>query len=134
MANRVLPPNDKGSRNIAAPTDPNQDTPIWCFRRLRKGYTFAEINDPKIAKRLTDALEKRRCLSWAELLKRDPERDGVVSWSKAKLRKEPPPEYKNESNFLKFYAGKGQCRVVGFRNGRVFEVVWIDCKFDVTSH
>lgn len=119
--------------NVIAPSKGDNETPLWCFKNLRKGYSF-DIKEKAHAMKVINAFERRRDLTWAQLMSRDPEVDGIVAWEMSKLKVSAPLAYKNEKKFLKFYAGKQSVRIIGWRVGRVFEVYWIDTKLDTTDH
>ena len=125
-----LPPAEG---RIKSPLEGDDETPLWCFKHLRSNYSFENIQQQD-AKRLVEGFERRRDKNWADLMRGDAH-NGIVACSvSAKLTKPLPLEFKSETTFLKFYVGKRNGRVVGFRRGRQFCVVWIDFQLDVTKH
>lgn len=132
--NRFLPPV-RPSATIVDPAETDESTPHWCFSGLMKGYTLGDIPDKVDAHAFARSIEARRNLTWRDLMKNRPESNGIAEWEiKGNILVDLPAKFKSKSKILKFYAGKKNGRVFGFRDGRVFEAVIVDFKFTSSKH
>lgn len=133
----IVNPFDSTTINVVDPTVIDNQTPLWCFSRMKSGFELKDIiNDRDNCRRLINGIDIRRQYSWKTLLTRNPQTDGIVKCRVKELTGlNPPKAFENESHVYKFYlGGKKGGRVLGFREGRTFVVVWVDFRFEAYKH
>lgn len=136
MARKRLksPPILQGTKVLTEESTDNE-TPTWCLHHLRNGYSLADLEDMDACRRLHDALTRRSQIPWKELKRIAPESAGICVWDSKKIKGDTIPERFRGHQVRKFYCGGTHGgRVLGYRRGRVFEIVWIDFKFSLYDH
>lgn len=127
----------KKGKRIAPPqhiqTVPNYDLepPVFCFRYLDKTHGLERCNkDEKVA--LISTLYKLSRFSWRQL--RLAPRHGVgderIDRSSFRVA---IPQHITEDDLLAFRFS-GLAPMVGYRDGAIFRIVWLDRSFRVYTH
>lgn len=113
------------------PSESNPDfrCPDFCFHHTVPGYTVEGCSDQdKIA--LIEAIWKRSRLTWIEIRMRSRTQLGTEKIHPSSIRKAIPSGITEDSYFLALRFGQAQ-RIVGYREGSVFHIVWVDPKHEV---
>lgn len=137
MGDRFKPPKPKGGKRIAAPHQTGsteQDTPVFCLRFLQKGFSFKDCDDEAAMAFIAKAYELCQ-IPWAKI--NGSSRDGMGSETITKGQIHAPlPSNRvtdDVKRLLSFKFG-GISRMLGLRQGRVFEVYLIDPKGECYDH
>lgn len=130
---KIRGPKPRGHGRIAgppaAPPDNNALKPAFTFERLASGFTLDEC-DVRERADFAKGLQDRGRLVWAELVQTP--HKGLGSEKIAAL-KVPIPAGVPADEILAFRFG-ALARFLGFRDGRLCHVVWIDARGRTYDH
>lgn len=117
--------------DTSAPANLDLKAPIFCLE-LVDGFCLRDCTkDEKAA--LADALFKRSKLSWSELRQAPRHGLGYEKIERSSIKKSIPTLIKEDATFIAFrFCGKAP--MVGYKDGRVFHIVWLDRGFALYDH
>ena len=89
--------------------------------------------DQELNAALADAIWKRSKLTWQELLRTQHHGLGSEKISRASIKAQIPRGITEDVTFIasRFH---GLAPMIGYRENRIFHVVWLDFKFSVYAH
>lgn len=138
MGRRFDAPSGKGEgRRIASPPataeiPPQQQTPVFCLRYLQGDYCLSKCNkDEKAA--LSDTLQQLSRLTWAQIAVAPRKGAGYEKIARNSLKSGLPPHLTDDVNVLAFRFF-GNAPMVGYRDGRVFHILFLDRDFTLYDH
>lgn len=135
--NRIKDPDIAGSDRIIPPADvqsTNQMHPAFCFRHIENMYSLKNC-DKDTQALLSQKLEELGQLNWENIQKADKKGKGHEIIEQNSLKKRQKGQIPADRKYLSFRLGKGKNSVfIGYRQGKVFYVVWIDPHGKVYSH
>lgn len=122
-----------GSAHIKPPVESDDAMPpVFCFQHLQKDFCISSCsNDEKQA--LIDKLGQLSQLTWRQLREAGRSGVGYEIIAQNSMRVSIPFHVPKLENLIRFKF-KGNAPVVGYRNKRIFHVLWIDGKLKVYSH
>ena len=120
----------KRPQTIADNTD--SDTPVFSLELMVNGYCLARVSKDRKA-HFADALFKRRQLSWIQLKLGGRHALGCEIIPREALRKPVPKKVPNDVNIIAFRC-HDMIPMVGYRDGRIFHIIWIDWVLDLYDH
>lgn len=104
---------------------PALDHPVFCFRYLRNGYGIDDLeNDAKVS--LVDSLWRASQKTWIQLENTGHLKGGVEKIPASQLLVGLPPSLFDDrlQVYVLGFLGKVG-KIVGYREGQVFHVIWI---------
>lgn len=123
-----VPQSQPAGRIRPPPSQPEKLTstehPLFCFKYLRKSYDLDSCEkDDKCL--VLEALIRAANQRWVELECRPHDKGGLEKIPSAQLKDGCPKEFieLDRVHVLRFRRGG---RIVGYRQGQVFHVVWVD--------
>lgn len=117
------------------PTSSSNDLhPAFCFKHCQTQFTIDDCdNDAKV--RLAEKIYKLSNINWNEIQKSPRHAMGHEIINLNSIRVPLPVKTPGDRNFLSFRLGGGKKSVfIGYRERKVFYVVWIDPNGEVYSH
>jgi hypothetical protein len=117
--------------SVRVPEDTDSLRPVWSFRHLREPYSLDHVARLGKSQAVLESLWRRESLTWGELKLEDRKGLGWESAPKVVFKQVWPFPARDWMIFR--IANKGG-RIVGYRDGRVFSIVWIDCEFTLYQH
>ena len=108
-----------------------KETPIFCLNKIQKNYCLSKCEIRQKAS-LIDQLHALSQLTWQEIQAAHRHGLGCETINKDSLNCKVPLHMKDETLLALRYDGKKP--FVGFRNGRIFHIVWIDRDFSLYPH
>lgn len=112
--------------------DTNSESPSFSLKYLQDGYHLKDCtNDEKIA--FLDALLKRSSLSWSELEQAPRHKLGKEKIEHSAIKAKIPSVVKEDTKLWAFRF-LGLAPFVGFREGEIFHILWIDRAFNLYNH
>jgi hypothetical protein len=110
----------------------NRDTPLFGLGYLDSVFSLDACNkDEKAA--FADTLAKLSKLTWGEINNSGRHKNGCEIITQDQIRASMPPHITPEINLLAFrFCAKAP--MVGYRDGRVFYVIWLDRAFKLYNH
>ena len=129
-------PSATSGKKIPAPPTPAQDNdklpPAFCLRLLVPDYCLTRCNDEqKIA--FADTLYQLSRRSWIEIRGSGRHGAGTEKIDRASIKAAIPPSVTPDVVLLAFRFWK-KAPMVGFRDGRIFHIVWLDRDFSLYDH
>lgn len=137
MANKHLKGRDanKGKRiglHESSDTNPGTQKPIFSLEHMVRGFCVASCDrDDKAA--FADALHKRSQLTWIQLKQAPRHGLGSEKIEHSSLRVGKPLCLTEDTPILAFRFS-GMKPMIGYRDGRIFNVLWLDIRRDVYDH
>lgn len=130
------PKPDKGGK-IGAPTKtrevpPEQRPPIFSLQYLRGDYCLTRCEGDD---RAAFAIKMHRLsqLTWSEIQSQGKHKLGYERIARNAIKTGIPPHIKPDVNFLAFRFS-GMKAMVGYREGSIFYIVWLDRDFTLYDH
>jgi hypothetical protein len=124
------PKDDTGPRiksHSSSDISPQQQVPAFCFQHQRNGYQIGNCCDEaKVA--LADAIHRRSNLTWQQIETADHHKLGTEKIPQVRLHFDVPSSFPEEAKVTVLRCQYGVMRLIGFREGRTFHVVWVDEK------
>lgn len=137
MANRLRQPATLRGATIGAPpgspTGPSDsETPAFCFKFCQNGFKIENLSDEyKVA--LADKLHKLSERSWTTIKTEDRKKNGTEIIVRTSLRKSIPGDITEDVKILAFHL-PNLFRMLGWRNHRIFHVIWLDPNGELYQH
>jgi hypothetical protein len=135
MANKIRRPTQHSGKNIAAPEQlesSNTKHPVFCFQ-----YMDSDFGTEKCEKNeKVDVLRKLCQLSqqsWLDLLQKLKIQGGFTTIPREQLRRPTPAHVTEDTPIIKVRF-KDAKTLVGYRDGVVFHIVWIDRDYSLYNH
>lgn len=137
MGDRFRPPKPKGSKHIATPHETGsteQLTPVFCLRFLQKGFRLSDCDDDE-AVAFSSKLYELCQLTWSRINSTSRDGQGTETITTDQIRAPLPTNRVTAEveRLLSFKFG-GRSRMLGLRDGRIFEVYLIDPKGEAYKH
>lgn len=106
-------------------------SPTYCLRHLQEPYALAHVEKLQKLRPVLDALAVRCQMSWGNLKQ---ESHKGLGWESApKIDFSKPWPFPGRP-WMIFRIGNNEGRMVGYRDGRTFVIVWLDCDFTLYKH
>ena len=135
---RIKGKEPKKGKRIAPPPQvpplPNYDLepPVFCFRYVDKTYGVDSCTkDEKAA--LVSTLYKLSQLSWKELRLQPRHGLGYELIARSSIRVGIPKHITEDVDIIAFRF-KGKAPMVGYRDERIFRIVWLDRNYTLYDH
>lgn len=110
----------------------NIEYPIFCFRYLHKNFDLSNCtNDDK--KALIERICKLSQMSWLEIQMADRHGLGSEKIKQSALKTTIPKHISKDIDFLALRFN-GLKPIVGYKNGFIFHICFIDSKFTLYNH
>lgn len=120
--------NPKGARKDSS----EQNPPHFSLWQLNKKHCLSKCTTKEKAA-FADTLHKLSQFSWAQLKQTGCHALGYEKISRSTLKVTVPRHVKDDVNFIAFRFD-GKKAMVGYRDGFVFHVIWLDRQFKVYDH
>lgn len=104
--------------------------PRFCFHKIQRDYCLNQCSHEQKAN-FAMGLQRRGSMTWAELIQAP--RDGLGQEIIANLNVPRPASVSPDVNILSFRIG-GLERMIGYRDGQDFHVIWVDVAGAVYDH
>ena len=109
-----------------------QQSPLFSLRYMNKDYSLSQCTkDEKAA--FADTLYKLNQLTWSEINACPRHGLGHEKIARSSIRSPIPSHLKDDVNFIGFRFC-GMAPMVGYRDGAVFYVIWLDRDFTLYPH
>lgn len=128
---------DPGSRlkprNTQTPADDSDEKPpVFSFEYLQQGWCIQDCEQDERS-RMLDKLRRLSRLPWKQI--RQQPRHGLGTETIAlNSIKAPLPSFITEDVTLLAFRVIDRAPMVGYRNGRIFYVIWVDRKYALYNH
>ena len=138
MSNRrINPPRQEKGSKIGSPSEkiqipPEQQAPIFCLRYLEGNYCLTKCQQDERAA-FADKIHRLSKLTWSEIQSQGRHKLGCEKISRDAIKASIPSHITKEVNFLSFRFC-GMKAMVGYRDGSVFHVIWLDRDFTLYNH
>lgn len=138
MANSKIKRPQPGRGKDIAPAvsitpPPQQRHPVFCPRYLRKGYGLAECDREEKAA-LIETLGRLAQLTWSEISAAPRHGMGYEKMSRDAIKGDIFPDFITEDVTIIALRFSGMKPMVGFRDGIIFRIVWLDRDFTLYEH
>ena len=119
-------------RETAGETPPQQQTPVFCLHYLQGDYCISHCSDEQKAA-FADRLHRLCKLTWGEIALAPRHGLGTEKIRQSSLRAPLPAHVTEEVTILalRFW---GKAPMVGYRDGRIFHVLYLDRDFTLYQH
>ncbi len=126
---------DEGARiktHASSNETPDAKRPVFCFEFMVSGYCIESVSkDQKAA--LADALFKRSRMTWGEMKLAPRHGLGYERIGRSSFKVGIPACVKDDVDLIAFRF-MAKAPMVGFRDGQIFRVLWLDHNFTVYNH
>jgi len=113
---------------------PEQQPPAFSFEHLQRSHCISEMPDHSERGLLLEAFRKLGTMTWAQINSCHRHGLGYERMPFEKIHAPRPSCISDDTNLLVF-RWKGKLPFVGFREGRVFHVLWVEVNFgDLYDH
>lgn len=111
------------------------DYPLFSFKWLQD-YSIDKCKDPKFFHDYLMRLQKLSILGWQEIRKSSRHNFGMEKIPVSQIKPELPKDFTRDVEELDVFRAVGDNRpMLGFQEGRIFHVIFIEAKFgDVYNH
>lgn len=110
---------------VAPPINTDGEGPAFCFTNTRQGYRISDLDQSSKAL-LLNRMELLSSLTWRQL-KNLRHEDGCEPIPRHRMTPSIPATLGPNDEILSIRVEKhGLFRLVGFRDGRIFRVLWVD--------
>jgi len=133
MAIKRPAPTQGKNIKVTEATRPDINYPVFCFRYLVRGYDMAECDENELAD-LIQQLGRLSLLSWQDVQLAPRHGLGSEKIARTSISAPIPGAATEDVKFFLSLRFQGKKPFVGFRNGYVFHVLWIDNRFRVYPH
>jgi len=126
-----------GGKKLKEPSPPasvstQQLRPIFCLEHLRGDYCLTKC-EVKEKARFAETLHRLSQRTWADIQATPRHKKGCETISRDALRVPLPRSVTEDVTFLAIRFD-GKKAMVGYRNQRVFHVLWLDRNFTLYNH
>jgi len=110
-----------------------QAHPIFCLKYLDRNYYSLSACTKEEKAAFADTLDRLSQLTWAEITKSPRHGLGYEKIARSSLRAPIPKHIEEDVIFIafRFY---GKAPMVGYREGMIFHILWIDRDFTLYHH
>jgi len=119
-------------RDKVTTENPDQKPPIFSFEYLQKGYCVGDCSADERGGML-DRIRAISQQSWQQLRQAPRHGLGYEKIDRGAIKAAVPKFVTEDVNLIAFRA-IGKAPMVGFRQGRVFNVLWVDRAFTLYDH
>lgn len=129
---RVKQPPKTKSKLIKNPTEgesTNSEFPFFMLSWIQKGYQISDCSEKDKVK-FVNFLDSMSRMTWGDITQSS--RTGLGCEKISRLNKNIPDIAAGHA--ILSFRGAGIMRIIGFRSGMAFYVLWIDTKGEVYSH
>lgn len=124
----------KSSSAQSIPQDNDRLPPIFSFEHMKRGSGYSvDCCDRDHRAALASKLFKLSQMTWFEIRQTQRHGLGTEKIARTALRAPIPPKVTEDTDFLALRYN-GHAPMVGYRDGRVFYIVFIDHTMDVYDH
>jgi hypothetical protein len=111
---------------------PEKEPPLFSLRYINKDYSISKCTkDEKSA--LVDTLHQLSQLTWSQI-KASPRHDlGYEKIDRSAIKSSIPSHIKDDVNLIAFRFC-GMAPMVGYRDGAIFYIIWLDRDFTLYPH
>jgi hypothetical protein len=135
MAHKLKPKHSGHSAQIAPiqePVSTDGNRPVFSLRYIHKDFSLLScVKDEKAS--FADTLFNLSQLTWRELILDHKHGLGCEKIPRYQIQSNPSAEIKDDVNFLAFRFYK-KAPMVGYRDGDVFYIIWLDREFKLYEH
>jgi hypothetical protein len=118
--------------NVSEHSSTQHLKPIFVFEKVVSGFSEDNCNDKQKKSALIDKIMKWSKMTWADIMQSPKEQFGCEIIEKLKV---PKPSFITEDiRILAFRFLGTDCRLIGYRDGQYFYVVWVDWTLQVYDH
>jgi hypothetical protein len=117
---------------VSPEIDNNKRCPDYCFHHMRNGYYSVQDCDEESRTAFIDGLWERSRLTWSQITVASRKGLGKEEISRASLKVTPPASISEDVTFIAMRIGDA-ARMLGFRDGSVFQIVWVAATHDLYS-
>ncbi len=129
----VVPQRGKKLKSHAANSiSPEQQYPVFSLRHLDNKQGLASCNQEQKAA-LIETIHKLSQLTWNQIYSSNRHASGCEKIARDSIKVPIPQHIPKDANFIafRFY---GMAPMIGYRDGTVFYILWLDIHFSVYSH
>ncbi len=136
MAGKRVTARPKGGPRIKLPTTPPQSpqtqTPVFALEHMQSPYCVDNLNQAQQAA-FAQAMWMRSRMIWLDITLAPRHGLGQEDIARGDLNPSIPKHITDDVDFiaLRFW---GKAPMVGYRDGRIFHVIWLDHDFSVYKH
>jgi len=134
--NKLKKPDITQGKNISVNSgsteSTNNRTPLFCLEYLQPEYCLSNCQKEEKAA-FADALFKRSKMLWSEIIETGRHAAGCETIKRDAIRASIPTHLTEDVRFLALRF-KGKAPMVGYREGRIFHILWIDRNFTLYKH
>ncbi len=116
------------------PTDYDQKPPIFSLEKLQPGKYCLSALDQENKAMFSDAIFRRRNLTWNEIKRTDRHGLGIEKIAKNSIKAPTPKFITEDMSFYLAFRYNGKKSMVGYRQRDVFYVLWFDSDFSLYDH
>lgn len=110
----------------------DKERPVFSFHLLQKGYCITDCEKHEKAG-LADCLRKLSNFCWLELKNDKKHGLGCEKIDKHCI-KAPMPEITPKTDSFLVFRFHGKAPMVGYRDGKIFHILWLDRNFRLYDH
>jgi len=135
LSSKIKQPDTARGRHILAPqpaADTGREPPAFCFRHCVRRYSI-ECCSSEQKSALADTLWQLTQRSWNELIGAHRHGAGCEKIARDSIRV-GIPQHVTDDVTLWAFRFHGKAPMVGYRDGRIFHIVWLDHDFSLYSH
>lgn len=133
MVIRKPAPTQGKNIKVTETARPDINYPVFCFRYLVRGYDMADCNEAELAA-LLQQMGRLSLLTWQDVQLAPRHGLGSEKIARTSINAPIPGAVTEDVKAFLAFRFQGLKPFVGFRNGYVFHVLWIDNKFRVYAH
>jgi hypothetical protein len=122
---KLIKLNNSGDQKI--------DYPVFCFRHLHPNYSL-EVCESEDRERLIERLYLLSKMSWQDIQLTNKHGFGSEKIRRESIKPAIPQQISDDVTFFLALRYNGKKPIVGFRNGSIFHLVYIDYNFSVYNH
>ncbi len=125
---------NKGSKiKLSITGEQKIDYPVFCFRHLHQNYSL-ESCQTEDREKLVERLYQLSKMSWQDIQLSNKHGFGSEKIKRHTIKPSIPKEISEDVDFFLALRYNGKKPIVGYRNGAIFHLVYIDYNFTVYSH
>lgn len=122
---KLIKLNNSGDQKI--------DYPVFCFRHLHPNYSL-EVCESEDRERLIERLYLLSKMSWQDIQLTNKHGFGSEKIKREAIKPAIPQQISDDVTFFLALRYNGKKPIVGYRNGSIFHLVYIDYNFSVYNH
>ncbi len=122
----------KIKHNVSLQKSPEQQPPYFSLQYLNSKFCLS-LCDTKEKAAFADTLRKLSRLPWSQLKQQPRHGLGYEKVAKNSINSGIPSHIKDDVHFIAFRFA-GNKAMVGYRDGHVFHIIWLDRNFKLYKH